>query len=70
MRKTDGFPNKSLEKNTTMLSGYSSSLMNAFCDKGINELKDYNPWTMLKNILNNERYEILEQHYNKLYKNN
>ena len=51
LRKTDGFPNKSLEKNTTMLSGYSSSLMNAFCDKGINELKNYNPWTMLKNIL-------------------
>lgn len=70
LRKTNGFPNKSLEKNTTMLSGYSSSLMNAYCDKGINELKDYNPWTMLKNILNNERYEILEQHYNKLYKNN
>lgn len=70
LRKTDGFPNKSLEKNTTMLSGYSSTLMNAFCDKGINELKDYNPCTMLKNMLSNERYEILEKHYNKLYKNN
>jgi hypothetical protein len=70
LRKTKGFPNKSMEQNTTMLSGYSSTLMNSFCDKGINELKNYNPWTMLKTILNNERYKILENHYNKLYKNN
>ncbi len=70
LRKTNGFPNKSMEQNTTMLSGYSSTLMNAFCDKGINELKNYNPWTMLKTILSNDRYKILENHYNILYKNN
>ncbi len=61
LRKTDGFPVLSTQKNTSMLSGYSSALLNILCEKGIDELKEFTPRRMIKDMLDNERYSILEE---------
>lgn len=60
LRNTNGFPVLSTQKNVTMLSGYSPVLINTFCDKGIEGLKEYTPYKMLCDLLKNERYEIME----------
>ena len=44
-----------------MLSGYSSALLNILCEKGIDELKEFTPRRMIKDMLANERYTILEE---------
>ncbi|HIF48724.1 MAG TPA: DUF2828 family protein [Cytophagales bacterium] len=56
LRKTDGFPSQTTENNITMLSGFSPLLLNVFCNKGFEQLKKINPYDMLLEILNNERY--------------
>jgi len=68
LRSTSGFPCLSTTKNTTMLSGYSPVLLNAFCNKGMDALREYSPYRMMKDILSNERYkcqaqDIIELHY-------
>ena len=60
LRKTSGFPVLSTEKNVTILSGYSSTLLNIFCSKGLGELKTVTPRKMLEDLLNNPRYNILD----------
>lgn len=60
LKNTKGFPVLSTTKNTSMLSGYSSSLLNAICEKGIDALKEFTPRSLLKDMLNNERYKVLE----------
>ena len=59
LRKTNGFPVLSTQKNTTMMSGYSANLLNAFCDKGIDALSEFSPYKMVHEILNNERYDSM-----------
>ena len=59
LRKTSGFPVVSTQKNVTMLSGYSSTLLNIICDKGIDALKEFTPRGILKDMLNNKRYDVL-----------
>tara|TARA_Y100000389_G_C17338576_1_gene452019 strand:- start:325 stop:1023 length:699 start_codon:yes stop_codon:yes gene_type:complete len=61
LRKTDGFPNISTQRNTSMISGYSSSLLNVFCEKGVDALKEFTPRKMLKDMLDNERYSVMER---------
>jgi hypothetical protein len=61
LRKTIGFPNLSDELNTTMLSGYSSYLMNVICNKGYEELKKVTPYSQLTDILSNKRYLKFEK---------
>lgn len=65
LRTTSGFPEVSSQKNTTMLSGYSDSLMNAFYEKGMDALKDYTPRKMIYDILDDERYTPLKNEFNK-----
>jgi hypothetical protein len=59
LRSTNGFPSSTSNKNVTMFSGYSSSLLNAFCEKGIDVLKDMTPINMIIEILNKERYSYV-----------
>ena len=66
LRKTDGFPTLSTDKNVTMLSGYSSVLLNEFSQKGMEALLEYTPYKMLKSILQNERYCIADEWVNAL----
>lgn len=60
LRQTSGFPSKTTTKNTTMLSGYNSSLLNVFQEKGVDDLQKVTPIKMLKDLLTKERYRILE----------
>jgi hypothetical protein len=64
LRSTNGFPTLSNNKNISMLSGSSSSLLNKFSTKGLNMLKDITPWKMLLDQLNEDRYNILEEYIN------
>lgn len=59
LRQTSGFPVLSDQKGATMFSGFSPALLNNFAENGMDALKDCDPWTMLKQQLSNERYNIL-----------
>jgi hypothetical protein len=61
LRKTSGFPTLSSKNNCTMLSGYNSTLLNVFCDKGIDVLKEFTPRRMLDDLLGNPRYAVMEE---------
>lgn len=56
--RTDGFPTLSTTKNCSMLSGYNSSLLNLFCEKGSDILKELTPWNIMCEALLHERYNF------------
>jgi hypothetical protein len=60
LRLTNGFPVLSTEKNVSMLSGYSSQLLNIFCNKGVDAIKESTPMKLLIDILDDERYSYME----------
>ena len=64
LRNTEGFPVLSTEKNVSMISGYNSAMLNVFCEKGMDALKEFTPRTLLAEILNNDRYNILTDDVN------
>jgi hypothetical protein len=59
LRSTSGFPVATTDSNVTMVSGYSSTLLNLFVNKGVDELKKSKPEEMLLELLENERYDLL-----------
>ena len=61
LRSTEGFPVLSTEKNVSMISGYNSAMLNVFCEKGMDALKEFTPKTILADMLNNKRYNILKE---------
>jgi hypothetical protein len=61
LRKTNGFPSLSTKNNVSMLSGYSSILLNVFCNKGFEELKTFSPHRMICDILSNKRYDAMRE---------
>ena len=66
LRKTTGFPCLSTDENVSMMSGFSPALLNVFCQKGINGLKNYTPWNTLNETLNNSRYAVFEDAFKKV----
>ena len=62
LRNTSGFPSLSNEKNVSMMSGFSPTLLKLFCDNGIDALQSCTPWTFLEQSLSSERYKILEEY--------
>jgi hypothetical protein len=60
LRKTTGFPSLSTDHNVSMLSGFSPALLNVFCEKGVEGLREYTPWNTLNVSLQNERYNGFE----------
>ena len=60
LRSTDGFPNVSNEANTSMVSGFSPSLLNSFCENGISSLHSLTPWSLFIKTMDNERYRVLK----------
>ena len=62
LRSTSGFPTLSTEKNCSMMSGFSPALLNIFCEEGLESLQSCTPWSLFVKSLNNERYNILDQH--------
>jgi hypothetical protein len=61
LRSNDGFPNLSVTKNTSMLSGSSANSLNLFTNKGINGLREITPWNMMMESLSHERYNELDE---------
>ena len=61
LRKTTGFPATTFTRNITFLSGYSSTLLNIFVNKGIEALREVTPFTMLQDLVNHKRYDALEE---------
>jgi len=59
LRSTSGFPTLSNQPNTSMMSGFSPSLLNLFCEQGMTALESCTPWSLLLNSLENERYRIM-----------
>ena len=58
LKHTSGFPVLSDQKGATMFSGFSPALLNNFAEKGMDALKDSDPWTMLKQQLSHPRYDL------------
>jgi hypothetical protein len=67
LRSTNGFPCLSFQKNVSMMSGFSPSLLNMFCEKGLVALQECTPWNSLKEQMNKERYKCMED---KIYEEN
>ena len=61
LRKTTGMPALSTDANVSMMSGFSPALLNVFCDKGIDGLRQYTPWLSFMETLNNSRYSAFEE---------
>jgi hypothetical protein len=60
LRSTSGFPSLSLQRNASMMSGFSPALLNLFCDEGLTALQSCTPWSLLIKALSNERYNVLD----------
>ena len=60
LRPTNGFPNISTQRNTSMMSGFSPALLNNFCEKGMEALKNMTPWVGMIEALDNPRYNLVE----------
>ena len=59
LRSTQGFPTLSNQANASMMSGYSPSILNLFCEKGMSALQSCTPWSLLEKSLENDRYKIM-----------
>ena len=62
LRSTSGFPALSLQRNSSMMSGFSPALLNLFCDEGLAALQSCTPWSLLTKALENDRYKVLDTH--------
>jgi hypothetical protein len=60
LQSTNGFPCISSQKNVSMMSGFSPSLLNLFCEKGLEALQGCTPWSILVEQMNKPRYQCLE----------
>jgi hypothetical protein len=69
LRSTSGFPNLSSQPNTTMISGFSPSLLNLFCEKGMEAIESVSPWSQLESLLENVRYERLKEAIMEYFRN-
>ena len=58
LRSTNEFHVVTKQKCAVMLSGFSPDLLNSFCDKGVDFLKDCTTWNIINNILENPRYNM------------
>ena len=67
LRQTSGFPTTSTEKNVTMVSGYSDTILNAFLDKGVGGLRKFTPYNMFLELVNSENYNMMSQYFNQYF---
>jgi hypothetical protein len=61
LRNTNGFPTLSSEACCSMMSGYDPTILNMFCELGMEALKGLTPYNMLLKQLENPRYVPLEK---------
>jgi hypothetical protein len=60
LRSTSGFPSLSSQKNVSMMSGFNPSLLNLFCEKGLDAFSSCTPWSIFMEMINKPRYKCLE----------
>ena len=60
LRSSSGFPSLANQPNASMMSGFSPTLLNLFCEQGLDALQSCTPWSLLVKSLENERYKIME----------
>ena len=60
LRSTSGFPCLSNEKGASMMSGFSPTLLNLFCEKGMEALESATPWNIFLESINNPRYADID----------
>ena len=60
LRSTNGFPTMSCEAGCSMMSGFDPTILNTFCELGMDALKDITPYNMLMKQLDNPRYGALD----------
>ena len=60
LRNTTGFPALSTQQNMSMMSGFDPTILNKFCEYGIDALKGMTAWSMFTEQLNNPRYMPME----------
>jgi hypothetical protein len=60
LRRTDGFPALSTQAGCSMMSGFDPTILNMFCEMGIDALKDMSPYKNLIKQLDNPRYLPME----------
>jgi hypothetical protein len=60
LRSTSGFPTMSNEAGCSMMSGFDPTILNMFCEIGMEALKGLTPYNMLLKQLDKERYAPLE----------
>ena len=61
LRHTNGFPTLSSEAGCSMMSGFDPTILNMFCEQGIESLKCLTPYDILTKHLDNQRYIPLDQ---------
>ena len=66
LRSTSGFPALSNQPNASMMSGFSPTLLNLFCEEGMDALQSCTPWSLLLKSLENERYTIMSNRLHNL----
>ena len=59
LRSTSGFPTLCNQPNASMMSGFSTAVLNSFCELGIAALESCTPWSLLVKNLENDRYKIM-----------
>ena len=59
-RHTGGFPVLSSQGNTSMMSGFDPTILNMFCEMGMDALRGLTPFNCLVRSLDNVRYTPLE----------
>ena len=64
LRATNTYNNNSQQKNTTMMSGFSPNLFKQFMNGNFIE---HTPWSSLKELLDSERYEPIQNILQKYY---
>jgi hypothetical protein len=60
LRKTTGFPTLSTEAGCSMMSGFDPTILNMFCEMGMEALNDMTPYKTLLKLLDNPRYLPME----------
>ena len=50
-----------------MISGYSDTLLNAFLQKGVEVLQNFSPISMIFDILDSDRYNMLGGYFTQYF---
>lgn len=67
LRSTSGFPTLANQPNASMMSGFSPTLLNLFCEEGLDAIQSCTPWSLLVKSLENERYKIMADKFSEQF---